>query len=312
MSLKPLALGLALLCAAPASQAAFWHSSSGYTQTHYPIVLVHGLFGFDSLAGVDYWYGIPSALSKDGAKVYVVNVSAANSTEVRGEQLLAQIDNILALTGADKVNLIGHSHGGPTARYAASISPDKVASVTSVGGVNWGSSFADAVRGAIPQDSLSEDIIAGAFNAFAGIIEFLSGTPADPQDAVAALESLTTAGTLAFNARYPEGMPSQYCGQGDEQAGNGVYYYSWSGASTVTNVLDVSDAGLLATSLVFSEPGDGLVSSCSSHLGKVIRDNYGMNHLDEVNQTFGLVNLFETNPKTLFRTQANRLKNLGL
>jgi triacylglycerol lipase len=78
-----------------------------YTQTRYPIVLVHGLFGFDSALGVDYFYGIPEALRRDGAKVYVAQVSAANSTEVRGEQLLAQVKNILALTGASKVNLIG-------------------------------------------------------------------------------------------------------------------------------------------------------------------------------------------------------------
>jgi len=308
MSLKSLFMGLALLCALPFTQAA----ASGYTQTQYPIVLVHGLFGFDSLAGVDYWYGIPQALSEGGAEVFVVDVSAANSTEVRGEQLLVQIDNILALTGASKVNLIGHSHGGPTARYAAAISPDKVASVTSVGGVNWGSRFADALRGAIPVDSVSEAVIGAAANAFAGLIEFLSGTPGDPQDAVAALNSLTTAGSLAFNASYPEGMPSQYCGEGPMQAANGVYYFSWSGGSPLTNALDVTDAALGTTSLVFNESNDGLVSSCSSHLGMVIRDDYRMNHLDEVNQSFGLVSLFETNPKTLYRNQANRLKNLGL
>jgi triacylglycerol lipase len=54
------------------------------------------------------------------------------------------------------------------------------------------------------------------------------------------------------------------------------------------------------------------VASCSTHLGRVIRDDYALNHLDEVNQTVGLVNLFETNPVTLFRQHANRLKNLGL
>ena len=40
-------------------------------QTRYPIVLVHGLLGFDSLLGVyDYWYGIPSELRAGGCKVY--------------------------------------------------------------------------------------------------------------------------------------------------------------------------------------------------------------------------------------------------
>ena len=56
-------------------------SITGYTATKYPIVLVHGLFGFDTLAGVDYFYGIPESLTKDGATVYVAQVSAANSTE---------------------------------------------------------------------------------------------------------------------------------------------------------------------------------------------------------------------------------------
>ena len=36
-------------------------SATGYTQTRYPIVLVHGLFGFDSLGPLEYFYGIPGA-----------------------------------------------------------------------------------------------------------------------------------------------------------------------------------------------------------------------------------------------------------
>jgi triacylglycerol lipase len=31
-----------------------------------------------------------------------------------------------------------------------------------------------------------------------------------------------------------------------------------------------------------------------------------------VNQILGLVSIFESNPQTIFRTHANRLKNLGL
>lgn len=69
---------------------------------------------------------------------------------------------------------------------------------------------------------------------------------------------------------------------------------------------------LALTGLAFGSAGnDGLVGQCSSHLGVVIRDNYNMNHLDEVNQLFGLVSIFETSPVTLFRNQANRLKTAG-
>ena len=56
------------------------HAQSTVGKTRYPIVLVHGLLGFDSLFGVDYFYGIPSALTKDGARVFVAQVSAANSS----------------------------------------------------------------------------------------------------------------------------------------------------------------------------------------------------------------------------------------
>lgn len=60
--------------------------ASDYAETEYPIVLVHGFMGMDTAAGIiDYWYGIPEALEKDGADVHVVLVSAANTPEARGE-----------------------------------------------------------------------------------------------------------------------------------------------------------------------------------------------------------------------------------
>jgi triacylglycerol lipase len=287
-------------------------SAAGYTQTRYPIVLVHGLFGFDNIGPVDYWYGIPGALRSDGASVYVAQVSAANSTEVRGEQLLAQVKQILAATGASKVNLIGHSHGGPTIRYVASVRPDLVASATSVGGVNKGSKVADILLGTAPDGSLSNAVLASISNGLAQLISFLSGSPTLPQNAKAANVSLSTAGALKFNAAHPEGIPTSDCGEGAYQV-RGVQYFSWSGAKPYTNILDVLDPALALTSLAFgSTKNDGLVASCSSHLGHVIRDDYAMNHLDEVNQTIGLVNIFETNPVTLYRQHANRLQNLGL
>lgn len=287
-------------------------NAAGYTQTRYPIVLVHGLFGFDNIGPVEYFYGIPSALRADGAKVYTVQVSAANSTEVRGEQLLAQVKKILAATGATKVNLIGHSHGGPTTRYVASVRPDLVASVTSVGGVNKGSTVADVLLGVAPAGTFSNAVVVSITNGLGTIINFLSGGGGLTQNSLAAAQSLSTKGTLAFNARHPQGVPTSACGEGAYNV-NGVAYYSWSGAQPYNNVLDITDPALALTSLAFlGAKNDGLVSSCSSRLGKVIRDDYAFNHLDEVNQTVGLVNIFETNPVTLFRQQANRLKNAGL
>ncbi len=292
---------------------AVWPATAGtYSQTKYPIVLVHGLLGFDNLGPVEYFYGIPSALRADGARVFVVQVAAANSTEVRGEQLLTQVKQILAATGASKVNLMGHSHGGPTSRYVASVRPDLVASVTSIGGVNKGSAVADLLLGLAPPGSLSNTVLVSVTNGLATIINFLSGGSGLTQNALAAAQSLSTAGTAKFNAAHPEGLPTTACGEGAYSA-RGVAYYSWSGAKAYTNVFDVIDPALALTSLAFAgAKNDGLVGTCSSHLGKVIRDDYAMNHLDEVNQTIGLVNLSETNPVTLFRQQANRLKNAGL
>lgn len=287
-------------------------SAGTYAQTRYPIVLVHGLFGFDNIGPVEYFYGVPSALRNDGASVFVVQVSATNSTEVRGEQLLAQVKRILAATGAAKVNLIGHSHGSPTSRYVASVRPDLVASVTSVGGVNKGSAVADLLLKVSPPGSISNSVIVTAANGLATLINILTGGSGLNQASLAAAQSLSTAGSLKFNQAHPQGIPTSACGEGAYSV-KGVAYYSWSGASNYTNVLDVADPALSLTGLVFGgAKNDGLVSSCSSRLGRVIRDDYAINHLDEVNQMIGLVNLFETNPVTLYRQHANRLKNAGL
>ena len=77
-------------------------------------------------------------------------------------------------------------------------------------------------------------------------------------------------------------------------------------------LLDPVDPALALTGAFFKEPNDGLVGVCSSHLGKVIGTGYRMNHLDEVNQSFGIHHLLETDPVTLYRQHANRLKELGL
>ena len=45
-------------------------STDTFTATKYPIILCHGMAGFDSLFGVvDYFYGIESSLTSGGARV---------------------------------------------------------------------------------------------------------------------------------------------------------------------------------------------------------------------------------------------------
>ena len=62
------------------SFTSFSHSAGGGPKaaTKYPIVLVHGFLGWESMAGVvDYWYGVPAALESEGADVHVVRHSLA-------------------------------------------------------------------------------------------------------------------------------------------------------------------------------------------------------------------------------------------
>lgn len=289
------------------------HAQANYTKTRHPIVLVHGLLGFDSLLGVvDYWYGIPSNLRSGGATVYVANVSASNFTEVRGEQLIRDLDRLRAIHGHAKFNLVGHSHGGPTARYVASVRPDLVASVTSIGSPHTGSKVADGLDTALPPGSALRPVVAGFVNALSVFIEVLSGKPNDPQNALGALASLSSKGSAAFNAVHPQGRPSTACGQGPATV-NGIRYYSWGGTSVLTHLLDPSDALMGAGSLFFgAEANDGLVGRCASHWGTVLRDDYGWNHLDEVNQMLGLTSWFASDPVSVIRTHANRLKSAGL
>ena len=296
--------------AARDAQAWCWWNCN-YAKTKYPIVLAHGAAGFDELFGVyEYFYGIPDYLEDKGATVFTTEVSQLNATEVRGEQLIDQIEIITAITGKPKVNLIGHSHGGLDVRYVAAVRPDLVASVTSVGSPHKGADLADYLADNFEDGSFTQAVLAFFAESLATVIGLVSGTT-NPQDGLGALESLSSAGTAAFNASYPQGVPASACGEGASVVG-GIRYYSWSGTGVLTNALDISDVAMGLTSLFYGEANDGLVGRCSSHLGDVIRDNYFHNHLDEVNQVFGLVSIFDSNPKSVFRTHANRLKNKGL
>lgn len=304
-------VGMLVSFAKPAAACWYWWDGCSYTKTKYPIVLAHGLSGFDELFGVyDYWYGIPEAVRDGGAYVYVAATSPFNSSTQRGEQLLAQVQQVLAITGKAKVNLIGHSQGGLDVRYVAAVRPDLVASVTSVGSPHKGAELADFLRANVANGSFTQAVFAYFANSLGTVLNLLTGH-SNPQDAVAALDQLTTAGMASYNATYPQGVPTTACGSGAASV-NGVRYYSWSGTGILTNALDVSDAAMGLTSFFYSTANDGLVNRCSSHLGTVIRDNYFYNHLDEVNQVLSLTSLFESNPKTVFRAHANRLKNAGL
>ncbi len=298
----------------------------------HPIVLVHGLSGFDSVLG-DYFYGVKSELNGVGAsQVFTPQVTGWDSDEARGEELLAYVEDVLAATGASKVNLMGHSQGGTTSRYVAAVRPDLVASVTSIGSPHYGSKV-----GNLFNDSVLEGPAVAIGNAIGSMIALLSGDSSQESNAIGAIEALNEAGAAEYTAKYPQGVRSGSCkdtpsynagrwwwpnwvkdysvNDGQHQV-NGVRYYSWSGTYNGvfdSNVLDPLDGVLaLANVLHSGEENDGLVERCSSHMGDVIRDDYTLNHGDEINGFFGLRGLWSSAPLPIYSAQARRLKSAGL
>ena len=288
----------------------------------YPLVLVPGMLGFVRLLLYPYWYGILGALRRGGATVFAVQVSPLNSSEVRGEQLLAQVERILQQTGAAKVNLIGHSQGALTARYAAAKRPDWVASVTSVAGPNHGSELADYLQRHYPADSVKGRLLSALLRGIGALMSLLETGyrgPKLPVDVHASHQSLTCEGVALFNRQYPQGLPDTWGGQGAEEV-NGVRYYSWSGTlqpgktDRGGNLFDGSNRScrLFARTFV-REAGqcDGMVGRYSSHLGTVIGDDFPLDHFDIVNQSLGLVGK-GADPVRLFVEHAQRLKAAGV
>lgn len=288
---------------------------AGSAATKYPIVLVHGMMGFNELdlgwfGKQPYWRGIVQALQAGGARVHVAQVSAFNATEVRGEQLLPQIERVLQETGANKVHLIGHSQGGSTSRYVAGLKPEWVASVTSVAGPTFGSEVGDWVNQRVRDESLTGGFIMWLGQHLASLVSWAAGGDL-PQDVPAALASLHSEGAADFNRRFPAGVPTEACGQGAAEV-NGVRYYSWSGVGTFYNWLNPGDYIMAMTGVAFNkEVGDGLVGRCASHLGQVIRDDLPLNHLHLINQIGGLVG-DGSDPVGLYVEHARRLRALGL
>jgi triacylglycerol lipase len=83
-----------------------------------PVVLVHGLFGFDRIgvpgARFDYFRGIAKHLESLGCHAHAVRLPPAASVPERARELVAAIEAL----PHERVDLIAHSLGGLDARYA--------------------------------------------------------------------------------------------------------------------------------------------------------------------------------------------------
>lgn len=122
--------------------------------TKYPIVISHGMGAQAEILGglINYWGTIPGKLKENGANVYITSVNAMDSTENKAAQWKEQVLQILAVSGKDKINLIGHSHGTIYSRYAITNlgMSSRVASHTSIAGPHRGSVIADMIMGILP------------------------------------------------------------------------------------------------------------------------------------------------------------------
>lgn len=111
----------------------------------YPVVLVHGLFGFDELVVGKvrhaYYKGVREILEQDGHAVQVARLPATGAIAVRAAGLVELVN----ASDSKRVNVIAHSMGGLDARYAISRLglAKRIGAVVTVGTPHRGSPVAD-------------------------------------------------------------------------------------------------------------------------------------------------------------------------
>lgn len=112
-----------------------------------PIVLVHGLLGFNKIDAlgttlVNYFPGIPELMTAAGNRVLVPSLPPTGGIEQRAKRLK---DYILEHSPNEPVHIFAHSMGGLDARYMISRLDmgEKVLTLTTLGTPHRGTSFAD-------------------------------------------------------------------------------------------------------------------------------------------------------------------------
>ena len=263
----------------------------------YPVVLVHGFFGFDELGDLDaatYFFGVVDRLAEDGElEVYTPALDPFNDSTVRGMQLVAHVEQILADTGHAKVNLVGHSQGGLDARVVASLRPELVATVTTIATPHHGTPIADIVLGIVPDPNAQALADALAQLLGAGLWSEL-----DQNSSVAvALAQLSTPGITEFNETYPDADGVVYrsiAGRSALSAGGSdcivddapAWISEFDDARDPVDAALALSAGVLAGDVLDPRANDGLVRVLDSRWGD-FRGCVPADHLDEVGQLFG-------------------------
>ena len=217
-----------------------------------PIVLVHGLCGYDRITAFgrplkDYFPGIRERLEAAGNRVFVPRLSCTLGVVARAGELKRYIERRVPDGGP--VHLIGHSMGGLDSRFMVSKlgMAHRVRSLTTVGTPHRGSAFADwGVKRFGPLVSPFFRLLGLSYQAFL---------------------DLTTAGCRRFNADVPD-VP-------------GVRYLSVAG---VCDTRLMGPEWWLPHGIVdrAEGPNDGVVSVASARWGERI-DVWEGDHLNLVN-----------------------------
>jgi triacylglycerol lipase len=248
----------------------------------YPIILAHGLFGFTNIGPLDYFYGIAPVLEAQGRTVIATSVDPVQSSDVRGQQLVTQIEQIRVQTGAAKVVIIGHSQGGLDARWAATNDPDAVAAVITIATPHLGSPVADVALGLAPGDEQAAlDALANVFG--------LSGTSFE-----GALQDLSSAGAAAFNAATPDVKGIKYWSvagrsnmiAADECPPSSTITTEWDSSNDPMDAVLLPIDAILQSQVSSSTVQDGLVTIDSAQWGTFL-GCVPADHFDEVCQIAG-------------------------
>lgn len=137
----------------------------GECATRYPVLLLHGLAYRDDMLLVESWGRIPARLQAGGCKVFLGELEAWSSIENNASRLVERVRAVLAETGADKVNLVGHSKGGLEARHAISqlgLAP-VAASLTTICTPHHGTFAADVASALTPSSLLPQSLAIDLF-----------------------------------------------------------------------------------------------------------------------------------------------------
>lgn len=246
-----------------------------------PIVLVHGLLGFDKIDAlgttlVNYFPGIPELMTAAGNRVHIPRLTPTGSIEARAKQLK---DFILKYSPLEPVHIFAHSMGGLDARYLISCLDmgDKVLTLTTIGTPHRGTSFAD-----------------WGVNRFARIVKPLLDSIGMPYQA---FYDLRQENCKAFNEKVTN-VP-------------GVRYFSVAGKHDGHLLLP---EWLLPYSIVKRHEGenDGIVSVASANFGEIC-DEWDGDHLRLVNWFHPVVHYrgLARDPATRYGPLLRRLADFG-